>query len=375
MVSRNLDTIKYPFDSVPAHHFQQLDSFFKVGMFGFVMRHFPSLLKQLKGCLYDPNIDTLTGYSFRTFVKQLESEHTKRLIFDARQAQVFDQSSEIEERRREKIQPPFKCFYMELTEPILLKAQEPGCQDVFWSVLFHQYLQSGTEVLDKGNRRRTVDVTKVTFFYKSADDKQFIDRTWSVSPEGYPMVGRPPKSQTARYKTIRGELSASGLVSADTLPDYVQEGELISVFDLEEKKWWEESIIYNTNLLYWIFAYTMAKSVKIVEIPDSRQVKRSLERQGKIPNPWHVVRVQPTITIGKEKGDPTGIKHSYRYDVIGHLRFNKHKTKDGYKESIEWVSDHQRGVENELYIPKTYKVESGKTVNLDNFFSSDSLKK
>jgi hypothetical protein len=328
------------------------------------MRHFPSLLKQLKECLYDPHIDQLTSYSFKTFVSQLESTACKRIIFDSRQAQVFEQSAEIEERRRELIHPPFKCFYLELTEPILLKAQEPGCQDVFWSILFNQNLQAATEVLDNGNRRRTVDVTKVTFFYKSANDREFIDRTWSVSPEGYPMVGRPPKSQTSRYRTDQGELSASGLVEPKYLPDYVQEGELVSVFDLETKGWWEESIIYKTNLLYWIFAYMMAKSVKIVEIPDSRQVRRALERQGKQPNPWHVVKVEPKKIVGNIQSEPTGIKHSYRYDVIGHLRFNKHKTKDGYKESIEWVADHQRGIENDLYIPKTYKVESGNQISV-----------
>jgi hypothetical protein len=329
------------------------------------MRHYPSLVKQLRECLYDPHIDALTGYSFRTFVKQLESETCKRLIFDARQAQVFDSSSEIEERRRELIHPPFKCFYLELTEPILLKAQEPGCQDVFWSVLYNQNLQMVppvTEVFDNGKRRKIIDVTKVTFFYKSSDNRQFIDRTWSVSSEGYPLVGRPPKSQTTRYKTDQGELSASGLVSTDLLPDYVKEGEMISVFDLKEKGWWEESIIYNTNLLYWIFAYTMAKSVRIIEIPDSRQVRRALEREGKKPNPWHVVKVEPKLFKGNIESSPSGIKHSYRYDVIGHLRFNKHKTKDGFKESIEWVSDHQRGLENEIYIPKTYKVDGNKNV-------------
>jgi hypothetical protein len=110
----------------------------------------------------------------------------------------------------------------------------------------------------------------------------------------------------------------------------------------------------------------MAKSVEIVALPTTRQIRRALEREGRVPNPWHVVRVQPKMIRGKsETVGESGIKHSYRYDVIGHLRFNRHKVKDGYRETIEWVSDHQRGLENELYIPKTYKVEKDKNIATD----------
>ncbi len=156
------------------------------------------------------------------------------------------------------------------------------------------------------------------------------------------------------------------MANPDLIPEYVKDNELISVFELERKGWWEECIISYTNLLYWIFAYTMAKSVEIVVIPWSRQVKRaSMRKEGKIPEPWHIVRVQPRIVQQKPEivGEPSGLKHSYRYDVIGHLRFNRHKTKDGqYTDTIEWVLDHQRGLENALYIPKTYKVEKDKKI-------------
>jgi hypothetical protein len=327
------------------------------------MRYYPTLLNQVKMCALDPQADVLTQAQFRWLQSQLESDDTKRLIFDARQAKVFDESVEIDERRREKIHAPFGRMYLELTDPILLKAQEPGCQDVLWSVLYYRDVTDAPEVLGDGKTRRQVPVTKVTFFYKSGDQVQFVDRTWSVSPEGYPMVGRPPKTVTSRYKKQEGNLTASGLTIPDLLPEYVKEGELVSVFELEKLGWWEEAIISNTNLLYWMFAYTMAKSVEIIELPTSRQVRRALARDNRVPNPWHVVRVEPKRVKGKpEVVGASGIKHSYRYDVIGHLRFAKRKTKDGYKDSIEWVSDHQRGLENELYIPKTYKVEKGKDI-------------
>jgi hypothetical protein len=330
------------------------------------MRYFPTLLRQLKNCAADPATDQLTGFQFNYLANQLESEQCKRLIFDARQAKVFDESSEIDERRRDKIHPPFRHFYLELTEPVLLKAQEPGCSDVLWAVLFQTGVAPGIEVINKGTDRRKVMVTKVTFFYRSNDDVQFVDRTWSMAPEGYPLVGRAPVHVTKRYKHQQGiGASASGLVNPELLPEYVKDNELISIFELSEYGWWEETLIANSNLLYWMFAYTMAKSVEIVEVPVSRQMRRAAAREGRIPNPWHLVRVEPKRVKGKiEYVGESGTKHSYRYDVIGHLRFNRHLTKEGYKDTIEWVADHQRGLENELYIPKTYKVEKDKKIAL-----------
>lgn len=332
------------------------------------MRYLPILFDQLEFevSLPLPFSDSLTVAQFTWLLKVLRSNQCKRMLFDARQAEVFDRSNQIDERRREKIKPPFSCFYMELTQPISLKAQEPGQHDLLHSFLFYQDIQNATEVINGGNGRRTVPVTKVTFFYRSKLDDRFVDRSWSLSPEGYPMVGRPPKYIMSRYKTPTVEgANAEGLIDLNNLPDYVQEGEMISVFDLEKLGWWEECLISNTNLIYWMFAYTMAKSVEIIEIPVSRQVRRACERDNKpLPLPYHIVKVVPKRI--QRKGSSVGedgIKHSYRYDVIGHLRFGRHKVRDGtYVETIEWVSDHMRGLDNEVYIPKTYMVEKDKRI-------------
>jgi hypothetical protein len=50
--------------------------------------------------------------------------------------------------------------------------------------------------------------------------------------------------------------------------------------------------------------------------------------------------------------------------VIGHLRFGRHPRGDGtYAETIEFVRAHQRGLNNELYIPSVHKVDSGKIIS------------
>ena len=50
---------------------------------------------------------------------------------------------------------------------------------------------------------------------------------------------------------------------------------------------------------------------------------------------------------GYEKG--AGVKHGIRYDVRGHFR----RLETG---KTIWVRPHQRGLQNELYVPKTYVV-------------------
>jgi hypothetical protein len=324
----------------------------------------PSLLAQYRDMVQFYPLDQGTRFCYELYMNALESDRTKRLVFDARQARVFDEVGPFTEERKTKVHAPFGHFYMEFTEPIRLKAQQPGYTDLLRAMLFTREFDHGTEN-EAENIQRKIPITKITFFFKSEDDKQFVDRTWSISPEGYPLVGVPPADVPA--KLIKGDKDhvSAHAVDSDAMPLWARKpGTLINVHKLLHRTWWEDAIISYTDFCYWVFAYTMAKSVRIDEIPLTRQLRRAAEREGKVPNPWHVVRVEPKFheprpeTVGGE-----GSAHSYRYDVIGHIRFGRHKRKDGsYAETVEWISDHQRGLANELYIPKTYKVDGGKEI-------------
>ena len=105
-------------------------------------------------------------------------------------------------------------------------------------------------------------------------------------------------------------------------------------------------------------------------MPETRQQRRWLEQHPKEPQAWHVVKVEPKFASTHGEGE--GFHHSYRYDVIGHLRFGKHPVgprvlepgeQREYHDVVEWVAPHQRGLANTLYIPKTYQVESGKAIH------------
>jgi hypothetical protein len=87
------------------------------------------------------------------------------------------------------------------------------------------------------------------------------------------------------------------------------------------------------------------------EVPD--KVNRKREREGKkILEPYYVCRIRGVQY--DSNGQPTGegTHHGFRYDVRGHFR----KLATG---KTTWVRPHQRGLQNELYIPKTYVVERG----------------
>ena len=72
-----------------------------------------------------------------------------------------------------------------------------------------------------------------------------------------------------------------------------------------------------------------------------------LTRKG-LPNPWHIVTVQPRTVGGNGGANGRGTGHRYRYryryDVMGFPRRGRHRLKDGtYRETVEWVRPHQRG--------------------------------
>jgi hypothetical protein len=94
----------------------------------------------------------------------------------------------------------------------------------------------------------------------------------------------------------------------------------------------------------------------------SRQVRRYHERTNTpLPKPWHVVKIEPAVsTAPNALPGPLRDGPRYRYDVIGHLRLNRKRLRDGtHKEVVEWVPAHQRGIQHALYIPKTYLAERG----------------
>lgn len=85
------------------------------------------------------------------------------------------------------------------------------------------------------------------------------------------------------------------------------------------------------------------------EVPESVNRKREAKGKSRL-EPYYVCRIRGLQYDSVATGE--GSKHGIRYDVRGHFR----RISD---ERTIWVRPHQRGLQNELYIPKTYKVDKG----------------
>ncbi len=317
---------------------------------------------------------------YKTFLAILDDPNTKRMLFDSRQAALFDELDDSPPIK--KIHPPFDQFYMEFTEPIPIAEQEPGHVDYARAFLFQHNVMTAVVPTPPDQEDVGINLSQVTLFLK--EGKDFIDRSWKINLD----------TGTAFCPAGTMRSSADPSVIPDWVPDsqYVVAGHGVpakkAASDLDEFwltpdqhafkdryiGWWERAILSYTSLLLWMFTYTMAKSVHIVAEPMSRPRRRWYERKGKLPRPWHTIEVEPKFYSSHRKPEEgMGTAHSYRYDVIGHLRFARHHIlhrpgeecpgEHCLREQVEWVSAHQRGLEHTLYIPKTHAVKGGKRIS------------
>lgn len=258
----------------------------------------------------------------------------KRLIFDSEQASVFIQTMKPE--YQSEIKTPFDWFYMEFSIPILLpnQFQEPGMNDYLRSIIF---------------RKEKEDIGSLSFFLTTYDGDnhelpgtQIADRAWLIDLDTWQVI-----KKDKMVNNVRGEETT-----------------------VDTPSWWNDNCQDNTNFFTWILLYMMAKNLKIQPETLSRQQRRYNERHNIIPNPWHRIIHNPKSYYHsgqhqENESSSTYHKHSFRYDVIGFLRYGRHKLKDGtYRKTIEWVPAHQRGLKNELYIPKTYIINKGKQLSI-----------
>lgn len=284
---------------------------------------------------------------YRALAGGLEDPITKRIMFDSRQAAVFD---EVDEAPPSNVLPklhlPFSQFYLEFTEPIKLGEPEPGREDFARAILV---ISEVAQVKVQSNNTDTVlHLHNITFFFVEKGENSYVDRTFKLHlPTGLAI--------TNKHSALLG-------TDQSDLPNEWKDGQyFVCGATGRHAGWWERTCLDYASLFCWITCYLMAKSIVIEREPISRQVRRWNERHNIIPRPWHIVKLDPKL-ISHRAAEETDRHHNYRYDVIGHLRFQHQKIKAGHRDVIEWVRDHQRGLANELYVPKTYVVQAGRRI-------------
>jgi len=350
------------------------------------------LIAQLEG--YERDLNHKLPPQYPMFRRLLDLEGVGRILFDARQAQQFaDLVIGPTERIARQLKTPFPAFYMEFSEPVALVGEQ-------WQVESGEYLRAflvgGSQKLRvwvppapgelSGHYRTVAQPLHVVAFITDQGTKTFTDRMWRFDLETgetyvqrqvcedlaklrYNHVDSTPNGEEARVMDPDVDIS-TGLEPIEPLA-YFPAG-----FDPETRVvgWWERATLAGSGLLQWCLAYMMAKSI-VMETRHphmSRQVRRQMQRKGiPFPKPWHVLTVDPRYrhTRSSDAEPGPGTSHGYRYDVIGTIRVNRHRVgprkEDGtydYRETIEWVDAHQRGLRHELYIPATRAVRAGRRV-------------
>lgn len=113
-----------------------------------------------------------------------------------------------------------------------------------------------------------------------------------------------------------------------------------------------DAMLHWRNVVIACIGYINCENIyleKQGEVPEA--VNRKREKKGKSRlEPYYVCRIRGVQYDSAATGE--GSKHGIRYDVRGHFR----RLPTG---KTIWVRPHQRGLTNELYIPKVYQVDKG----------------
>jgi hypothetical protein len=286
-----------------------------------------------------------------------DDPETRRLVIDARQAAMF---ADLEEMPPivDRLHTPFDQMYVEFTEPIVLAEPEPGFDEELLAFTVNRAERNDEKISAE-------PMYAVLLFFRSTTAEgrvYYTDRGFALSAKtgvGFSAFENYSEQFAPDVSTFPEEIMA--LARRDKVAD---EGHLYveARAEGEGRGLWERLVAAYAAFVSWSLSYMTARGVIIVEVAESRQVIRAAKRRGERPRPWHVVTVKPT-RYAEDADDEggSGRSHGYRYDVRGHLRVGRHKRGDGtYRERIEWVRPHQRGLKHTLYIPKTYAYDGGR---------------
>lgn len=104
------------------------------------------------------------------------------------------------------------------------------------------------------------------------------------------------------------------------------------------------------NLGMLCLAYLNSPGIELEKVETPEKVNRKRAREGKrVLDDYYICRLAKGRRTAAE-GEPTGKHVSFRFDVAGHFR----RGPDG---RVIWIRSHQRGLANELYRPKVYRVD------------------
>ena len=313
-------------------------------------RFYDSIVRRYRDLSQRYELDPMQDWS----LQHLESTDTKRILFDSRQATVFrDLATGPPENVQRLLKTPFDSFYLEPTSPIWLDIGLYEKRTLsFRALLVTPLLETPDPDVPM---RHPINVF-----------------TWITDNDGSTAIiafahDLATGCSYNKANVLRNQHGANEAVLVPSqVPEDTDDDSMVLIAPDQDRILGsiEEMIWQSGQLLNWTCCYMMAKSIEVVPETLSRQRRKAMARRG-VPNPWHVVRVDPKI---RESELPLDVQPAegprIRFDVIGHLRFGRHRRGDGtYSETIEWVRPHQRGLANELYVPKISRFSSDRNIH------------
>lgn len=113
-----------------------------------------------------------------------------------------------------------------------------------------------------------------------------------------------------------------------------------------------------TNWTIHVLNYLTSPSVVLELKEHSPELQKARQKKGKSPLPgWYEISYKKKTyrSSVRDDGEAPTYTHGFRYDVRGHFMTF---TKGRMKGRVIWCPKHQRGLANELYKPKTYRVQA-----------------
>lgn len=258
------------------------------------------------------------------------TQHAKTVLFRADQAQVF---TSVHETYFDSLdyKLPFDKVFLQFDRPVVLEYQKRSADDI-----------------DRGKLIAiALDQTEVTEAEMEADQGKVYENYKNLN------INFSPKFYDFQYdEQGRAVVNKILFLYEDWGFEKVSWQSKCTDESLEDFEPARASIVARwKNVAIACIGYINCENVhleRIQQVPEAINAKR--ERKGKSRlEPYYICRIRG---VQYDSTDPTGTgtKHGIRYDVRGHFR----RLQTG---KTTWVRPHQRGLTNELYVPKTYLVD------------------
>ena len=254
------------------------------------------------------------------------AELSKTIVFPSEQAEVFTRLLKKGFDVPLEYMLPFQCVLIEFTNPVDVIGQEGTVKAV--GILLEQNKVTRSEYEDAISKVRRAD--RLFNF----DDTPVLSFDWSNCD--YVVINEA--------RLIRHDLTSEIVKWTSQNPSGLE-----TITDLNDEQ--VTGLLNFKTLAIACIGYINCENVYLhKEGGVHPKVNEKRERKGKSRlEPYYVCRIRGVQydSNGYEKG--AGVKHGIRYDVRGHFR----RLETG---KTIWVRPHQRGLQNELYVPKTYVV-------------------